>query len=232
MKNNKILLGVKSFALVMMVICFSSVIYTIFGIDTSTISDKRYVVYYTLSNVLLLSIYFVIFSKTLIRDAKEYFKNFGKNFETSLKYWFIGYAIMIVSNLVISFVFKKTIAGNEEAVRSYINAFPILMIFDVSVYAPFVEELTFRKSIRDVINNKWCYVLASGLLFGLLHIIGYIDNVSDLIYLIPYGSLGVCFALLYYKTDNIFSSIVVHSLHNSIAIFLYLVMGGVIWKSL
>lgn len=105
-------------------------------------------VYYTLSNVLLLGIYFVIFSKTLIRDAKEYFKNFGKNFETSLKYWFIGYAIMIVSNLVISFVFKKTIAGNEEAVRSYINAFPLLMIFDVSVYAPFVEELTFRKSIR------------------------------------------------------------------------------------
>ena len=61
-----------------------------------------------------------------------------------------------------------------------------------------------------------------------IEIIGYIDNVSDLIYLIPYGSLGVCFALLYYKTDNIFSSIVVHSLHNSIAIFLYLVMGGVI----
>ena len=102
------------------------------------------------------------------------------------------------------------------------------MIFDVSVYAPFVEELTFRKSIRDVINNKWCYVLASGLLFGLLHIIGYIDSVSDLIYLIPYGSLGVCFALLYYKTNNIFSTIIVHSLHNSIAIFLYLVMGGVI----
>ena len=102
------------------------------------------------------------------------------------------------------------------------------MIFCTCIYAPVCEELAFRKSIRDVINNKYLYVLASGLIFGLLHVIGFISTPLDLLYLIPYSSLGIVFALLYYRTNNIFSSITIHAMHNALSVLVYLLLGGLV----
>ena len=169
-----------------------------------------------------MGIYFLIYRKTIIRDLKNYIKDFGNNFTTGIKYWLIGFIIMVVSNLIITFILNKGLAGNEEQVRGYIDSFPLFMIFNTVIYAPLTEELTFRKSIKDAVNNKWIYILISGLVFGGLHIISYITNWTDLIYLIPYGALGIAFALLYHKTDNIFSTITMHAMHNFLAIIVYL----------
>lgn len=213
----------KSLGIIGLMLMFSSFFFMFFNINADTISDKSYVLYLTSSNLILLVIFALIYHKTLIRDFKSFFENFTKNIDTSFKYWSVGFAIMVISNLFITFVLNKTIAGNEEAVRNYIDIFPFFMIFNTVIYAPIVEELTFRKSIRDAISNKWVYIITSGLIFGLLHITGYITNVSDLIYLIPYGSLGISFALLYYKTDNIWSTILMHAMHNFLAVAVYLI---------
>ena len=39
---------------------------------------------------------------------------------------------MATSNIIITFVLKQTIAGNEELVRSYIDTSPLLMIFSTA----------------------------------------------------------------------------------------------------
>ena len=96
------------------------------------------------------------------------------------------------------------------------------MTFDAAICAPINEELTFRKSFKEIFPSKWVFVIMSGLIFGLLHITSYIETFSDIIYLIPYSALGIAFALLYYKTDNIFSSITMHSIHNLLATLLVL----------
>ena len=97
------------------------------------------------------------------------------------------------------------------------------MLFSTVIYAPLTEELTFRKSIKDAISSKWFYVITSGLVFGLLHIIGYIKDWTDLIFLIPYSALGIAFALLYHKTDNIYCPMTMHMMHNLIAVITYLI---------
>lgn len=135
---------------------------------------------------------------------------------------------MVVSNLFITVILGKAIAGNEETVRNYIVAAPILMAISTVLFAPINEELTFRKSIRDAINNKWAYVLLSGIIFGGLHVISYVSSPLDLVYLIPYCSLGISFALLYYKTNNIFSSISMHMMHNLLSIIVYLLGASLI----
>ena len=135
----------------------------------------------------------------------------------------MGFIIMAVSNLVITYILNKGIAGNEQEVRNYIDSFPLFMIFNTVIYAPLTEELTFRKSFKTAINNKWLYVLTSGLVFGMVHISSYITNWTDLIYLIPYGSLGISFALLYHKTNNIYSTINMHAMHNLLAVVVYLI---------
>ena len=220
--KNKILNILKSLGMIFLVLFFSSIFFTILNVDLDTINDKKYIFYLTLSNITLIIIYILIYRKTLMKDFKNFTKNLTANLETSLKYWLIGFIIMIVSNLIITFILNKDIAGNEQDVRSYIDAFPLFMIFNTVIYAPLTEELTFRKSIKDAISNKWFYILTSGLVFGMLHISSYITSPIDLVYLIPYGALGISFAMLYYKTNNIFSTISMHAMYNLLAVIVYM----------
>lgn len=223
----KLLNILKSIGIILLMLMFTSIFFGIIGINPSSLTENKYIFYLTISNITLLAIYFLIYKKTLIKDFKNYIKDFGNNFTTSIRYWLIGFIIMIVSNLIITFILNKGLAGNEEQVRSYIDSFPLFMIFNTVIYAPLTEELTFRKSIKDAINNKWTYVLVSGLIFGILHIISYITTWTDFIYLIPYGSLGIVFALLYHKTDNIFSTITIHAMHNFLAVIVYLIGASI-----
>ena len=230
--KNKIKNIFKSIGIILLLLCFNSVMFSIFNINLKSLSEKEYLIYTVLFELVLLIIFIIIYRKTLSKNGKEYFKNFSENFKQSLKYWLVGFIVMATSNIIITFVLKQTIAGNEELVRSYIDISPLLMIFSTVIYAPICEELTFRKSIKDAINNKYIYILTSGLLFGFLHIVSYINTPLDLVYLIPYASLGIVFATLYYKTNNIFSTITIHAMHNALSVLVYLSLGGLSWKNL
>lgn len=221
--KNKILNILKSIGIIFLILLFPTFFFLILGINLDNITNKEYVFYLAISNLILMIIFILIYKNTLIRDFKNFKKDFIHNIETAFKYWFIGFIIMVISNLFITYILNKGIAGNEQDVRNYIDSFPLFMIFNTVIYAPLTEELAFRKSIKDAIKNKWLYILISGLVFGMLHISSYMTGWTDLVYLIPYGALGISFALLYYKTDNIFSSISMHAMHNLIAVIVYLI---------
>ena len=220
--KNRLLNILKSIGIILLMLMFTSIFFGVLNINPTNITDKEYIFYLTLSNITLILIYILIYRKTLLKDLKEFIKNFSNNIEIGIKYWLIGFIIMIVSNLIITFILNKGLAGNEQDVRSYLDSFPLFMIFNTVIYAPLIEELTFRKSIKDAISNKWIYILISGLIFGMLHIISYITSWTDLIYLIPYSSLGIAFAMLYHKTDNIYCTISMHAMHNLLAVIVYL----------
>lgn len=214
---------------------FSALPILIFKIPIDEFGLVMEYMYYFFCDVVFIIILFLLYKNKIKKDFKEYFKNFWKNFEESFKYYFIGLIVMIVSNLIITFFITEDIAGNEDAVRKMINLVPLYMLFSVSFYAPFVEELIFRHSIKDCVMchgenklTKGIYIFISGFIFALLHIIGQNPSLLDYIYLIPYMSLGVAFAALYSKTDNIFSSISMHCLHNTFTIILYFIAGGAI----
>ena len=219
--NNKLLNTLKSIGMIFLILFFPTIFFSILNINPTNINDKSYIIYFTLSNLVLITRFILIYRKTLVNDFKNFIKKPLNILETSFKYWFIGFIIMVVSNLIITYILNKGIAGNEQEVRNYIDSFPLFMIFNTVIYAPLTEELTFRKSIKDIINNKWFFVLTSGLVFGMLHISSYITNWTDLIYLIPYSSLGISFALLYHKTNNIYSTISMHAMHNLLAVVVY-----------
>lgn len=231
MKNkiiNKILMILKSITIILLLLLSSSILFSILGINPNNISDKTYTLYLTLSELLLMIILFIIYRKTIIEDFKKFKKDINGNLELAFRYWTIGFSIMLISNLFISLILGKTISGNEEIVRNYIDSSPLLMAISTVIFAPINEELTFRKSLRDALKNKWVYALTSGIIFGGLHVISYINVPSDLIYLLPYSSLGIAFALLYYKTNNIFSSISMHTMHNLLSIIIYLLGASLI----
>ena len=196
-------------------------------INLETISTTSKIVYSIICDALFMLFVYLLYRKTINKNFKDFFSNFKDNIETSLKYYFIGLAIMVISNLIITIFFSGASANNEEAVRTLIGKYPLYMVFSVSIYAPFIEEIIFRKSIKDMITSyksnsltKYLYILTSGLIFASLHVVGMADKAIDYIYIIPYLSLGITFAALYHKTDNIFSTICIHSLHNTVAVLL------------
>lgn len=231
-KNSKIVPLLIFILLLFGMAIFPYIPLAILRININDLSQTTKVIYNFFCDIIFMIIVFFVFKDDMIRDFKSYLKGFIKNFEVSFKYYFVGLIIMIASNLMIALCFKGASANNEEAVRNLINLYPLYMIFSVAIYAPFIEETIFRKCIKNFIlsfgNNKITkniYISLSGLIFALMHIVGMANSVLDYLYVIPYLSLGASFAALYYKTDNIFSSIVMHSMHNTAAVLLYLALG-------
>ncbi len=178
----------------------------------------------TFSTIVLLIILFLIYRSDLKKEWKIFKKKPGEIMNTTFGYWFIGIIIMLVSNSLIIWLTKSGGANNEILVQEMIKALPIVMLIDAGLCAPFNEEIVFRKAIRKIINNKWFYVFISGFLFGLLHVIGSGKTLVDFLYIIPYGSLGAAFALSYYETKTIFSSIFMHMIHNTVLISLSILL--------
>ncbi len=225
-KNEKLFYILKLLLFFILFIIWDSIFLSLFGnlIIELSLPIKVFITF--IINLLFLLLIILGYFKTLKKDFKEFFKDFFKNIEISFKYWLVGFIIMVISNLIIVIITNGSIASNEEQVRNLIDISPLYMLFSVSIYAPFTEELLFRKGFRDIIKNKWLYVIISGCVFGALHVVGSISNLTDLLYLIPYCSLGIAFAYTYFKTDNIFSTICMHSFHNTMAIILYLLGSG------
>lgn len=195
----------------------------LFKLDIKHLSNTMIVILSTFSSIILFLILFFIYRKDLKNDFKKFRKNRYEYMDTGLKYWGLGLLIMFVSNFILTFLLKGGGANNEQAVQSMIKTLPWLMLIDAGFIAPFNEELIFRKSLRDVFKNKWLFVFISFLLFGGAHVISSAKTIIDYLYLIPYGVLGGAFALAYYDTDNIFTSISLHMIHNTILIILSIV---------
>lgn len=212
---------IKTSGLLLLLLLFSSLVAVFLGIDYNNLSRINKIIFLLVCDLIYLIFLIFCYYKTIKKDLKEYIKSFNKYFEESFKYWLTGLIGMVISNLLIIFITKNNMANNEEAVRSLIDLAPLYMLFNVSIYAPLTEELIFRKGFKDMFKTKWVFIIMSGLTFGAMHVVSSVTNISQLLFIIPYSCLGIAFAYNYYKSNNIFSSIVMHSLHNTLAIVIY-----------
>ncbi len=201
---------------------------SLFNIDINNCDNTTLNLLRVFPNLVLSIILFLIYKKDLIKDFKNLKENFDSITDTAIKYWLLGFVGMIITNSLIAALTPVKIATNEESIRELISITPLFSFFLICIFAPFVEEMIFRKSFKDVFKNKILFIITSGLVFGALHVIGSIESLYDLLYIIPYSILGIFFAIIYSKTDNIFSTILVHFTHNLILLILNIVGIGVI----
>lgn len=170
-----------------------------------------------IGNTAFVLILIIVYRKMLLGKLKDYGRNFSRYFSDGIKCWVIGFAVMAVSNVILSYV-TGDIAANEEANREFISGNLFLGFYSVVIMAPFVEEMIFRFGIRRIVfSDKW-FPLVTAIMFGLAHIVfANTSSILEYFYVIPYGALGYAFGYIYAKTDNIYSSMVLHALHNFIS---------------
>lgn len=196
----------------------------LFNMDVNNISASENLYLTIFSDIIIVIIIYFLYRK----EIKEQFINFKKNFydhiDIAFKYWLIGLIVMVVSNLLIMALTPNAVANNEQQVQEMIKgSAPWASLICVGLFAPIIEELTFRKAFYDAFKKKWLFIIMSSFVFGGLHVFLSIENIWDLLYLIPYSSLGVAFAFTMSKTKNVFPSILVHVFHNTVLTVLSIV---------
>ena len=227
LKNELVYYLIKG-AIVFLLFCFIDYIEYIplILLKIKSIPGSFAVILNTMKSVILAFILFIVYRKELLREWDIFRANAMDNLDAGTKYWFIGLVGMIVSNTLINLVFKSPTAGNEQAVQKYISYLPWLMIINAGIIGPFCEEIVFRKCFKDIFKKyKWAFVVMSGLVFGLMHVIGSYNTWVDILYIFPYGFLGSAFAMAYYETDTIFTSYFLHFFHNTILILSSIITG-------
>lgn len=217
-------IGIGAMVLYFLLPYLEGVPFVIMGVDTTTLPIWVKVFYLTMYSVLTASLIMIIYNKKISKDFKDMKKNSIKYFNKYIKYWLIGLFIMMVSNLFINLIVTNDIPSNEQAIRETFNISPLYIFFSAVIYAPIVEELIFRQSIKNIFHNKWLFIIISGLLFGSMHVFGDFKNITDLLYIIPYSTPGIIFAYMLEDSDNICVPMSFHFIHNGILISLQFIL--------
>lgn len=85
--------------------------------------------------------------------------------------------------------------------------------FLVLIVGPVIEELIFRGIVINYMfikSNWWANVFASGILFGLAHVLFQFEFFAFL----GYAGMGFIFAIVYKKTAKLQYAMILHLLNN------------------
>ena len=161
---------------------------------------------------------FILERKTLIKMFKS-LKNDIKDKEKNLLTVIISLLIFtVVSNTLLVMILGHQ-PGNDQAIVDAMKDNNIIIFFIYSVIlAPVIEALIYFYPYRNVKNTKAAFIVSS-LVFALLHITTS-NNLLDLLFLIPYLSMSFAFTYGFFKTKNIYLSMITHSINNLIAFVL------------
>lgn len=220
--------GIISFLILFFILFFQGIPFQLLGIDTNNIKDYILYIYSILIQAIGIIIVFIIFKEYIIKSWNDVKKKKNIYLKKYLKYWFVILAGTATLNIIIMIFNGGGIANNEEAVRSTLNSSPLFMWISAVIAAPFFEELMFRLSLKNILKNKWLFIIISGLSFGFAHVISTVTNIYDLLYIFPYSLPGLIFAYILDDSDNIFVPIGMHMLHNGVAMALqiFLIIFG------
>ena len=180
------------------------------------------------SEVILLVVLFLIYHKLIIKD---FIKNWKKYIPKGLLYWVIGFIGMGFMNILITFTVGSDVATNEALNREMITKLPLYAIPVIAFIGPIVEEIVFRFSFRKVIPNKFLYIVITSIIFAGVHMTASFDSFSaiwsdipEFLHIFAYLSLALSFSFAYRDTDNIFTTMCLHILHNTYCLAI-IIMG-------
>ena len=193
------------------------------GINVNSIPRTPRIFLFAFIDLIYIVILILMFKKEIIKGLKDLKENFLNRAILSLNCWVVGCVIMTVSSIIIGLILGQNVSQNESLVRENIKIAPLYMLYTCSIIAPIFEEMVFRRSLYGLVKVKWLFIMLSGVLFGLLHVLGSYNSILDFLYIIPYGAMGSCFAYLLTKTKNITLPIIVHMLHNTILVLVQII---------
>lgn len=141
-------------------------------------------------------------------------------------------AALVAAQFAASFILSlfdidTSTLGNTSIITDARGAWLIVMVAGAVIGAPLVEELFFRGLFFNVARRKWgpaAAIVVSSIFFGLLHVQA---TLAATMYTVSATTLvGVCLAVLYYKTGRLGTAIAAHAAFNAAGVTLALLAAG------
>ena len=156
-----------------------------------------------------------IFHRYLIRNGVTGFSRPGRMFAT-IGICFGAYQIMNMGlSFVIGIISPDFFNVNNDAISGMVKENPLLLIIGTSFLVPMVEEVLYRGLVFRTLYNRSkiaAYVI-SVVIFGALHVVGYItmyEPLQLLLCFLQYIPAGICLGFAYANTDSIWTPILMH----------------------
>lgn len=155
------------------------------------------------SDILFLILIVICYKDNIKKDLE----NLKKDYKISkiIKTILIWVFALIVLNFVMGFL-TDLIApdlATDNNTDALWNMSKIYTIFKTLIFSVVAEELLFRESVRDVIENNYLFILVSVVIYTLMHFI-FTGLPSDhtLIYIFIYFIPAILFSLAYIKNKS------------------------------
>lgn len=187
------------------------------GLDTATLAVPSFLQFIYYFGILALIVY--LFKSVFIKEKLT--KSLGKFLKKDiLPVVLLMYGLNFVVSILLALLQIQGTSDNQQTVDMTFQLMPVVTTFTVLVFAPIVEEVVFRGVIYSSIRQKSSFLVASlvsSILFALLHFSG---SMTDIPYLLVYGTLGWIMCYSYNKSKTIYAPIAVHFINNFIAILM------------
>jgi membrane protease YdiL (CAAX protease family) len=133
------------------------------------------------------------------------------------------FAASWVVGLVVGYFSPDFSNANDSTVSDMLSQSPTLITVGTVILAPVAEELMYRALIFRATYNRSRILgyLVSTLLFGAIHVVGYIGIYTPMelgIAMLQYVPAGLCLGWAYARCGNIYAPILMHITINQLAV--------------
>lgn len=160
----------------------------------------------------------IVFLLFIVRNKKflHIFKEKKSTTGNAILWGFIGFFLVMGGQMLAAMIeslFGITAGSDNTAVLSDIAKVSPIIIISIVLFAPFLEEIVFRRVLFGGIYQKtnfWIAAIVSALIFAAMH--------NELEHLLMYMAPGLIFSYLYYRTKRLLTPMIAHLLMNGFVV--------------
>ena len=194
---------------ILVIISYFALPYVIALISKSNLID---IMLYLLYAFILIFLYKQVF----ISDFKDIKKNWKKYLMRMLISIVLIFVSMVLINLIVGVLFN--VKGTSENDTFKENSLIVVLL--TCIYYPLVEGIIFRKSVRDIIDNKWFFIMFSAIFYFFFNIVYTSMSFNNIMSSVCYLSTMMIVSHFYWKTNNFTLSVLVMSIFNLVVCLL------------
>ncbi len=199
---------------ILVIISYFALPYVIALISKSNLID---IMLYLLYAFILIFLYKQVF----ISDFKDIKKNWKKYLMRMLISIVLIFVSMVLINLIVGVLFNvKGTSENDFSLLTTFKENSLIVVLLTCIYYPLVEGIIFRKSVRDIIDNKWFFIMFSAIFYFFFNIVYTSMSFNNIMSSVCYLSTMMIVSHFYWKTNNFTLSVLVMSIFNLVVCLL------------
>jgi len=207
----------------LMVVYFGGYLFVFQGLILGMVSDNNYMIVNIIGSLLCMILMILISFKYLNQQFQIFKQKKGQSIGLAFITIVYLYVAAMIFNLLVVVKMNLGQADNQINNELFMKFDMIGFMLNSLIVAPFMEEMIFRGCIFHKVWKKInapCGFIASGLVFGFMHIVASLISGSwnNVIYILLYGSCGALLCYPFYKSENIYASMICHMTYNLLGV--------------